>query len=81
MVESMLRFLCNLKSHYRILFVLSHYVRIGLCISKPVMTLFNGLNDICPFDFSAFARKYFWLTKDRLKELELTGTLKEVKEE
>ena len=41
-----------------------------LCISKSVMTLFNlfdELNDICPFDFPAFARKYFWLTKNRLK--------------
>ena len=70
MIESIVRVLCNLKSHYHLLFVLSHYIRTGLCISKPVMTLFNlfdGPNDICPFDFSAFARKYFWLTKNRLK--------------
>ena len=70
MIESIVRVLCNLKSHYRLLFVLSQYIRTGLCISKPVMTLFNLFdepNDISPFDFSAFARKYFWLTKDRLK--------------
>ena len=70
MIESIVRVLCNLKSHYRLLFVLSHFICTGLCISKPVMTLFNlfdGPNDICPFDFCTFARKYFWLTKDRLK--------------
>ena len=70
MIESIVRVLCNLKSHYRLLFVLSQYIRTGLCISKPVMTLFNlfdELNDICPFDFPAFARKYFWLTNNRLE--------------